>query len=151
MNGIGIYYINCTNVQLIIKIKMKIVIDTSVIIAVITNEKHKRLLINITRGATLLAPESLHFEIGNAFSAMLRRNRITFKNTKKALKEYDKIPIQYYATELEEAINIAYELKIYAYDAYFIECAANNRLPLLSIDDGLIKAARQYGIKIIEV
>jgi predicted nucleic acid-binding protein len=130
---------------------MKIVIDTSVIISVITNEKHKNVLINITKGAILLAPESIQYEIGNAFSAMLKRNRITIENTKRALREYDKIPIQFYSIDLERAINISYDLKIYAYDAYFIECAASNRLPLLSIDDGLIRAAQQYGIKIIEV
>ena len=130
---------------------MKIVIDTSVIISVITNEKHKKILINITKGALLLAPESLQYEIGYAFSAMLKRDRITIENTKKALREYDKIPIQFYSIDLERAIDIAHELKIYAYDAYFIECAATNRLPLLSIDDGMIRAAQHYGIKIIEV
>ena len=92
---------------------MKIVIDTSVIISVVTNEKHKNLLINITKGATLLAPDSLQHEIGNAFSAMLKRNRISIENTKKALREYDKIPIQFYSIDLEKAINIAYDLKIF--------------------------------------
>jgi uncharacterized protein with PIN domain len=49
---------------------MNIVVDTSVIIAVITNEPHKPQLIDITREVDLLAPLSLHWEIGNAFSAM---------------------------------------------------------------------------------
>ena len=57
---------------------MKIVIDTSVIIAVITNEPHRESLLQATLGAELLAPPSVHWEIGNAFSAMLKRNKITF-------------------------------------------------------------------------
>ena len=50
---------------------MGIVVDTSVIISVITNEKHKAQLIKITKGEEFLAPKSLHWEIGIAFTAML--------------------------------------------------------------------------------
>jgi hypothetical protein len=39
---------------------MSIVVDTSVIIAVVTNEPHKQWLVEITRGVDLLAPPSLH-------------------------------------------------------------------------------------------
>jgi len=56
---------------------MNLVVDTSVIIAVITNEEHKRQLINLSKGADLIAPPSLHWEIGNAFSAMFKRKRIS--------------------------------------------------------------------------
>ena len=49
---------------------MNIVIDTSVVISVITNEKHKNELIKKTAGTNLVAPSSLHWELGNAFSAM---------------------------------------------------------------------------------
>lgn len=130
---------------------MKIVIDTSVIISVITNESHKDTLINITKGASLIAPESLHFEIGNAFSAMLKRNRISIETAIIAINSYDKISIQFCTIDLEKSLKIADKLKIYAYDAYFIECAERNRSPLLSIDEGLTDAAAKYGLKIIGV
>ena len=55
---------------------MDIVIDTSAIIAVIANEPEKEALVELTTGADLIAPRSVHWEIGNAFSAMLRRERI---------------------------------------------------------------------------
>ena len=55
---------------------MNIVVDTSVIIAVITNEPYKASLVELARGADLLAPPSLHWEVGNAFSAMLKQQRI---------------------------------------------------------------------------
>jgi len=64
---------------------MGLVVDTSVIISVITNEKHKQQLIKITRGEELIAPESLHWEIGNAFSAMFKRKRIDINRTRRAL------------------------------------------------------------------
>ena len=74
---------------------MNLVIDTSVIIAVITNEKHKKELIKLTQGANLIAPSSLHWEIGNAFSAMFKRNKISLELAMKAIDAYKQIPIQF--------------------------------------------------------
>jgi predicted nucleic acid-binding protein len=125
------------------------VVDTSVIISVITNESHKDTLIHVTKGASLIAPESLHFEIGNAFSAMLKRNRISIETVLIAIHSYEKIPIQFCTVDLEKSLKIADKLNIYAYDAYFIECAERNRSPLLSIDEGLTDAAAKYGLEII--
>ena len=130
---------------------MKIVIDTSVIIAVITNEKHKQSLINKTKGAHLIAPSSLQFEIGNAISAMFKRNRINLDQACLAIDAFNKIPIQLYNINLTKSIEIAHNLNIYAYDAYFIECAQTNNSPLLSLDHGLIEIAAKFGIKSIEV
>ncbi|HDQ44179.1 MAG TPA: PIN domain-containing protein [bacterium] len=130
---------------------MKMVIDTSAIISVITNEAHKDALIDITKNAFLITPESMHAEIGNAFSAMLRRKRISIDMALKAIRSYEKIPIQFDSIDLENSLRIAGQLNIYAYDAYFIDCAERNRSPLLSIDEGLIGAAKEYGLQIIEV
>ena len=58
---------------------MNLVVDTSVIIAVIANEPEKPALVARTQGTELFAPRSLHWEIGNAFSAMLKRQRITLE------------------------------------------------------------------------
>lgn len=48
---------------------MNLVVDTSTIIAIVTNEESKPKIISLTRNADLLAPSSLIWEIGNAFSA----------------------------------------------------------------------------------
>lgn len=40
---------------------------------------------------------------------------------------------------------------IYAYDAYLIACAEKFRLPLLTLDRGLMTVARDTGVKLIEV
>jgi hypothetical protein len=45
--------------------------DTSTIIAVIAGEAEKPRLIERTQDATIVAPPSIDWEIGNAFSAML--------------------------------------------------------------------------------
>jgi len=130
---------------------MNLVLDTSVIIAVITNEAHKRRLIELTKGADLMAPSSLHWQIGNAFSAMFRRNRITLKQSISALGAYRKIPLRYDDIELTVAVQLSHRLRIYAYDAYVLACAIKNRCPLISLDSSLVDTARKAGIEVLEV
>jgi len=130
---------------------MNIVIDTSILIAVIANEPQRDMIIEITRGADLLAPPSVHWEVGNAFSAMLRRNRITLAQTLRALEVYGQIPIRSANVELEDSLTIAAQLNIYAYDAYLIRCALKYNAPLISLDEGLVRAAQQMKVRIIEV
>ncbi len=83
---------------------MKIVVDTSVIVSFITNEKHKQRLIELTKSSELIAPSSLNWEIGNAFSAMFKRDRIDLDKSKIAIRQYKKIPIQLYNVSLETAL-----------------------------------------------
>ena len=106
---------------------MTIVTDTTAIIAVITNEPHKAVLVDKTRGATLVAPASLPWEIGNAFSAMFKQRRIDLPAAISALDSYRQIPLQLVDIPLADAIRLASDLKIYAYDAYMIACALNTK------------------------
>ncbi|TAK72651.1 MAG: PIN domain-containing protein [Gammaproteobacteria bacterium] len=130
---------------------MKLIIDTSVIIAVLVNEPIKRKLIELTKGAELIAPLSVHWEIGNAFSAMLKRKKTDIAKVIKAIQIYDSISITMVDIELEEALLIADKLNIYAYDAYLIACALKNHCPLVSLDNGLVTAAKNFGVKILEI
>ncbi len=66
----------------------EIVVDTTVIIAVIANEASKSKIIDATLGATLVAPSSLDVEIGNAFSRMFKRQRIELGAAEKALSAH---------------------------------------------------------------
>lgn len=130
---------------------MKLVVDTSVLIAVITNEPDKPRLVEETVGATLLTPLSVHWEVGNAFSAMLKRGRISLEQSLQALSAYREIPIRFLDVELESAIAFADALGIYAYDAYVIAAAQQQRCPLLALDSGLVTAARKSGVDTLEV
>lgn len=130
---------------------MNIVVDTSVIIAVITNEAHKKQLIELCKGADLIAPSSLHWELGNAFSAMFRRKRITFEQAVGALAAYHHIPIRFIDVSLVNALELSHKLDIYAYDAYAIACAIEHNSPIISLDNGLLGAAQRAGVKVVEV
>jgi predicted nucleic acid-binding protein len=130
---------------------MNIIVDTSVIIAVIVNESSKPAIIQATQKADLLAPASIHWEIGNAFSAMFKRNRITIDESLEAVEIYKQIPIRVVDIELEEALRIAKQLNIYAYDAYLIRCAQKYSAPLLSLDEALLRVAEEFKVKVIKV
>lgn len=130
---------------------MEIVVDASVLIAVITNEDEKQKLVAMTEEAELIAPLSVHWEIGNAFSSLLKRKRITIDEALQAIEIYLQIPVRFMEVELTESLVLADELGLYAYDAYLLLCAAKYRLPLLTLDARLIQAAKEKKIQVLEV
>jgi len=129
---------------------MNITIDTSALIAVITNEPKKSRIVQLTVDTNLLAPLSVHWEIGNAFSAMIKRNRITALQAQSCIALYQQIPLKLVDINLAKTIDLVEQLKIYAYDAYLIQCALQTKTPLLTLDTGLIQAAKAVGITILE-
>ena len=128
-----------------------VVIDASAVIAVVTNEAHKPALIQLTEGVELLSPSSLPAEMGNAFSAMFKRRRISLEEAKAAIEAYKRIPIRLAALDLGQALDLSHQLNIYAYDAYLIACSLQHRSPLLTVDGGLRDAARLVGVEVLEV
>lgn len=130
---------------------MDIVIDASAIIAVAANEKQKDALIRLTTGVDLIAPASVHFEIGNAISAMLKRQRITSEQAAQLVEQYQSIPLRFVDVELSQSILIAQQYNIYAYDAYLLRCAEKYRSPLLTLDEALRHHANAHGLTTLEV
>jgi predicted nucleic acid-binding protein len=130
---------------------MVIVVDTTVVIAVIANEATKPRLIELTKDAELVAPASLAWEIGNAFSAMFKQKRITREQAVAAVLEYQRIPIRMLDVPLPNAVELSSQLGIYAYDAYMIYCAQQTGAPLLTLDNGLIVAAGRVGVTTLKV
>ena len=130
---------------------MRITIDTSVIIAVLLNEPERERVIQLTTGADVIVPASLHWEIGNAFSAMFKRKRISLKEAQLAINRYGKMVLQTVDIQLSDALKIAERYGIYAYDAYFIICAGAQRTPLLTLDKKLSETARKSRIQVLEV
>jgi len=82
---------------------------------------------------------------------MFKRNRISLDQALSAIEAFENIPIQLCEINLNYSVELAHVLGIYAYDAYFIECAQTYKSPLLSLDNGLVEAATKLGIKSIEV
>jgi predicted nucleic acid-binding protein len=129
---------------------MKIVADTNTFIAVALNEPEKDLIIRLTEGHELVAPEVLPFEMGNALTAMVKRNALDADEVILAWDMVQHIPVDLRRIEIRVALKIATQYNIYAYDAYFLECALNLRCPLLTLDRQMKEIAQKIGIQLME-
>jgi predicted nucleic acid-binding protein len=127
------------------------VIDTSALMATILGEPESSRLVELTRGANLLAPGSQPWELGNALSAMLKKDLLELKDALAALELFRAIPIQFVEVDLGKALDIAHASRIYAYDAYMIVCAIDYRAPLLTLDRTLARQADAYHISVPEI
>jgi predicted nucleic acid-binding protein len=130
---------------------MDVVIDTSALLAVIVAEPERDRIVELTAGHTLIGPGSITWEIGNAFSAMLKQQRVGLVEAQHGLKIFGAIPLRFVRVDLDHAISIAYETKACAYDAYFLDCALRFAAPLLTLDRALERAAMKLGVKLMEV
>ena len=130
---------------------MLITIDTSALLAVLVNEPSKAKVIELTKETDLQAPASLDAEVGNALSAMIKRNRISASDAEKVINQFENIPIRRTELRLAAAVELAAAYNIYAYDAYVLDCAKQYRTPLLSLDRKMIESAEQLQITTLEV
>ena len=130
---------------------MDVVIDTSALIAVIVAEPERNEIIEITTGNTLIGPGSIPWEIGNAFSAMFKQNRITLKEAQKGLAIFQSIPLRYVDADFYNVLKLSRDTRMYAYDAYFLDCAIRRKAPLLTLDQDLKTAAKRLNIETLEV
>ena len=93
---------------------MDIVIDTSALVAVIVGEPERSSIIEITAGNSLIGPGSIQWEIGNAFSAIFKRDRLTIDEGQKGLTIFNSIPLRYIEPDFIKVFKISKQTNIYA-------------------------------------
>ena len=91
------------------------------------------------------------FRSGNAFSAMFKRNRLDLKEAIRGLEIFKSIPIRYIDPDFANAVSISKQSDMYAYDAYFLDCALRQKAPILTLDSRLKETAQSLKISILEV
>jgi len=129
---------------------MRIVADTNVFLAVAMNEPEKAGIIRITQGHELVAPKVLPYELGNALTAMHKRCILSPKEITAACVVIQTVPFELRSLNIRSALELAGRYRIYAYDAYFLECALSFRLPLITLDAGMKRHARDLQIQLLE-
>jgi len=129
---------------------MNVVADTNTFISVALNEPEKDSIVRLTEGCDLVAPGILPFEIGNALMAMMKKRVLKANEVVSSWEIIQHIPVDLRDVDITSALKIAIKFNIYAYDAYFLECALSLRSPLLTLDLGMKRIARQMGIAIWE-
>ena len=130
---------------------MDVVIDTSAVIAVIANEPEEAAVSRYIEGANLFAPLSVHWEVGNAFSAMFRRRRISLTQATDAISNFEQLPLRLMNVDLRESLELSHRLNLYAYDAYVIACAVSLGMPLLTLDRQMSSVAPSVGVSMVEL
>jgi predicted nucleic acid-binding protein len=126
------------------------VADASAVLAVVLNETARDSIIRRTAGCSIAAPEVLPYEVGNALVAVRKRGRLTDREVLRAFESAQRIEIALLPVAVPPAIKLALRLGIYAYDAYYLQCCLENRLPLLSLDARMCDTAERLHIEIVE-
>jgi predicted nucleic acid-binding protein len=129
---------------------MDILLDASAIMAIILNEQNRDMVIMLTRDATLFSPEIISFEIGNALVNLYRKQKITESELLDAYKNFTLIPTRNIKIDIEKALKIACKYRIYAYDAYYLEIASRLKIPLITFDESMKRAAFSLKINILD-
>jgi predicted nucleic acid-binding protein len=130
---------------------MDIVIDTSAIIAVIVAEPERDRIVELTSGHSLIGPGCIPWEVGNAFGAMLKQRWLRVTDAQRAMKIFEGIPLRYVPADMDNALYLAGKTGMYAYDAYFLDCASRHSAPLLTLDRPLRLAAEKIGLDLVEI
>lgn len=129
---------------------MEIVVDTNVFLAVALNESSKGRIVEVTAEADAVAPEILPYEIGNALSAIVKRRQVSVAVALEAEKRALQIPVRLLPVDIGESLAVACKHGIYAYDAYFLQCARRHSLPLLTLDRQMQRVAKTLSISLVE-
>lgn len=128
---------------------MEVVVDASAFLSVVLDEVDRKWVIEKTSGCTLVAPEIIHYEIANALTAMKKKRRLTDREALKVFNISQSIPVRLVPIRIYDALKIALRRNIYAYDAFYIQCCLETKLPLVSLDARMGEAAKSLSIKVV--
>ena len=131
---------------------MSVVIDASVALAwVFGDERHDAAwqVIERLRDGPAWVPAHFHLEVGNGLLSGLRRGRLTADQARTAVVALGALPIEVDldtpGRTLTDACPLAARHGLATYDAAYLELAIRRGLPLATLDERLVSAARTEG------
>ena len=130
---------------------MELMTDASVFMAVLLNQTEKQKIISLTTRHDLVAPAVLPYEIGNALSALCRRQRLDSKQIVRGFTQFSSIPVRLIEPDIDKALRLVARFLIYAYDAYYLEIAVRHNMALLTLDKQMVRLAKELNLKVLEV
>lgn len=129
---------------------MQIISDTNIFLAVALDEPEKESIIMRTSGCDVTAPKILPYEIGNALTAMTKRKQLNKNEAISTYKIASQIPVRLVSIDIQKALELALKFNIYAYDAYFLQCAQAFSCPLITLDKQMKNVAKDLNITLLE-
>jgi predicted nucleic acid-binding protein len=132
---------------------MDVVFDCSAIMSCLaSDEKPPATWRELLNTATLVAPCMLPTELVNAIVTAQRRKRMTADEAHQALAIAGALDVLCEAPSIIRSSTsvhqLAVEHQLTAYDASYLELALRRRLPLATLDDDLVKAAKKAKVKL---
>lgn len=99
-----------------------------------------------------VAPSLWHYEMRNVLLTAFRRGRIKSSELLDALQYLDELAFQCFDPLSFEALTqLAMEYNLTVYDAAYLDLARQRRVPLATLDQSLIRAAEQCGVRLFKV
>jgi predicted nucleic acid-binding protein len=135
---------------------MRLVLDSSATLAWVHGDERNPAIEAVfdrvaEQGAVV--PNLWHLEVANSLTVAVRRSRISFAERAEALADLalldividDETPQHAWkaATQLADQHNLS------VYDAAYLELAHRKRLPLVTLDKELIRAAAATGVEVL--
>ena len=133
---------------------MQFVLDASAVLARLAADED--LPVAATRAletASPVAPSLWVYETINGLEVMRRRGTLDAETMDDALEVLRLLPIELEPPEVDLAsssvLDVARQFGLSMYDAAYLELAKRRRLPLLTLDEGLRRAARKGRVKLV--
>jgi predicted nucleic acid-binding protein len=106
----------------------------------------------LLEGMRALVPALWQLEVANVLAMVQRRKVLTGEATEEALRYLESFVVTFaevdgYIPGIRQALSLAQDLQLTAYDAVYVELAQREGLPLATLDKGLRAAATKAGIR----
>lgn len=133
---------------------MKCVVDCSCTSALFLPDENSNIAFDFFAGLktsdVLLVPLLWWYESANVLRVSVRRKRLTINESLKIMEMLDRLPLEtdanHGADYAREIFNLSQTHNLSCYDAAYIELALRTNSRLMSLDDSLIKAAKEIGL-----
>ena len=129
---------------------MRYIADANTFLAAALDEPEKAWIVEATTGCQLAAPPVLPYEVANALSALVKRKAINSAEAAAAWDAVAGMPVELVEFDIRAALLLAIRFGLYAYDAFYIQCCLEAKLPLISLDNRMCELARNLGIKVAQ-
>ena len=81
---------------------------------------------------------------------MVKRRQLDKNDVLTVYQILQKIPVTLSKIDIAKSLSIAVQHNIYAYDAYFLQCALSSSSPLITLDGRMKMVAKEMNITVLE-
>ncbi|MEO7274618.1 MAG: type II toxin-antitoxin system VapC family toxin [Vicinamibacterales bacterium] len=120
---------------------MVVVVDASALAALLFGEPAQVAVADRLRGAELVAPALLTYELANVAHQKVRRRTLSDTLALEALDRFRALSVRLEPDEPEDVFRLARDTGLTAYDAAYLLLARRLGAPLVTLDDKLRRVA----------